>query len=937
MRISIFGFLLVALTVLPFPGPIVAQTLNKNSLTQPANEKNYTRQHPLVYEDARDVWPYTFLSDNGEEMGYNLDLMKMIMDRLDIPYVVKLKNRREVLQDLKNGRADLTLGIEAQFHSPYGLFGKTIVQVFTHSVVWPVGQPQHIFKLADLEQEKVIVHGGSYSHHLMLNNGLEDNVIPHSDMKQALLELSETEKGQLLWNTASLRSLIHMYHIENLQIAPVDMKDGEYKFMSNDKSLLARIDSIYNVLDEEGSLVPLQNKWFYPELREVYMPSWLWNILDTCIVLAMLLALYALWGYFQVRKAQEKGKKRTSRLALVMHTSGLSIWLFDIKRQKFTWLDHDGVASQQYPISQMAARVGANNLARITKILERIENQECESDEIEVTTFAESNPTGGDRIYVIKLSVLRTEHGKPSVIIAVCTDVYEERKQQQESLEQLSRYRSVFDTALVDMIYYDKDGLIADMNERAQHTLRLSLQASISYKMGLRNMVNLDDFDYSHFDYYYTSKFVTPEGTLCDIKDERAKVYEMQLIPVYDAQGQMECVYGSGRDVTETVATYRALLSSIEQVQQANKKVTDYVQNINYVMGVGGVRMAYYSPQSHMLTIYRGLDVVQHMLTQSRCMTLVSEESKKTAMRILNIMDNGTTNSVSADITTTLRIHGRPLYLQFKFVPSFDSNGAVTGYFGLCRDVTEITVTEQLLKKETLRAQEVEELKNSFLRNMSYEIRTPLNAVVGFAELFEHPHSPEDEDVFIQEIKYNSAHLLHLINDILFLSRLDAHMIEMEHHPIDFAMTFDGHCHMGWDSHRKEGVNYLVENHYEHLILDIDDTNIGRVIEQLATNAALYTEEGSVGARYDYMNGHLIIAIEDTGSGMSKDFLSHIFERFATGTHQGTGLGLPICKELVTQMGGTIEITSTEGKGTVAWVSIPATAIVIERKKGSLN
>ena len=934
MRQSIYLSVLFILIGLASAMPLFCQDSISVSTQQEPVKRLYTKDSPLVFEDAIDLWPYSFRAENGEDMGYNIDLLHALMEKLSIPYIVRLKERREVLNDLKARRADLTYGMDAHFHNTYGKYGKSIVHLFTHSVVWPVDKPQRIFIQDDLGKEKVMVHDNSFSHNLMITHGWQDNAIPLKDMKQAILQLSEDENGQMLWNTASLKSLIHMYHIENLQIAPVDMSDGEYKFMSNDEALLARIDSAYNILDAEGRLASLQSKWFYPDVQETGIPSWIWNVLNTGVVLTFLLILYGCWAYFRLRKALKQAKMRTSRLALIMHTSGLSIWLFDINKRLFTWLDKDGAARQQYPISQMVARVGSENLARITACLDKLERLECETAQLEVTTFAESNPTGGDRIYVIDFSVLRRERGKPSIIIAVCSDVYDERKKQQEAFQRLSRYRSVFNTALVDMIYFDQNGLIADMNERAQRTFRMPLQEAVRQKLGLKQMLGLDEIDYNNLDYYYSTMFVTPDGKPTHIKTKGAMAYEMQLVPIYNALGYLQCVYGTGRDVTETVTTYRALQESINEVRQATQKVTDYGENINYVMGVGGVRMAYYSQQSHTLTIYKSLDVVQHTLTQSRCMTLVNEVSKKTAMRMLNSMDSLTTQSIEAEIMTTLRIGGKPLYLQFRFVPAYDNDNKITGYFGLCRDTSELKETEQLLTEQTKRAQEVEDLKNSFLRNMSYEIRTPLNAVVGFAELFELDHSPEDEELFIQEIKHNSAHLLNLINDILFLSRLDAHMIELDRQPVDFAQTFEGHCHIGWSPNQKEGVNLVVENRYDQLIVEIDDANIGRVIEQLVANAAQHTEEGTVKARYDYMNGQLIIAIEDTGVGMSKERLSHIYERFNTGAHQDTGLGLPICKELTEQMGGTIEITSVEGKGTTAWITIPAVATVVDRKKG---
>jgi signal transduction histidine kinase len=219
---------------------------------------------------------------------------------------------------------------------------------------------------------------------------------------------------------------------------------------------------------------------------------------------------------------------------------------------------------------------------------------------------------------------------------------------------------------------------------------------------------------------------------------------------------------------------------------------------------------------------------------------------------------------------------------------------------------------------------------------MCYEIRTPLDIVVNNAELFEHQHTSEEEAQLIDTIKTNTSYLLNLINDILFLSRLDANMVEFSPLPCDFSKTFEGHCQTGWNGCQKEGVTYTVENHYEQLVVNIDDINVGRIIEQVVKNAAEHTVTGTVRARYEYIGGKLMVVVDDTGPGINPAVLDHIFERFNTTTAKDhrTGLGMPICKELVTQMGGTIEVTSEMGKGTTVWLAIPCEATVAERKKG---
>jgi signal transduction histidine kinase len=250
----------------------------------------------------------------------------------------------------------------------------------------------------------------------------------------------------------------------------------------------------------------------------------------------------------------------------------------------------------------------------------------------------------------------------------------------------------------------------------------------------------------------------------------------------------------------------------------------------------------------------------------------------------------------------------------------------------MCRDISDIKATEEQLALETVKAQEVETVKNAFLRNMSYEIRTPLNSVVGFAELFEKEHTADDEQFFIREIRENSEQLLKLINNILFLSRLDAQMIEFKKQPVDLPIVFEERCHTAWANLQQPGVNYVIDSPYKHLVLDLDMQNLGIVIDQVVLNAAQNTTKGTVRASFDYNGEDLTVTIQDTGCGIPAELLDNIFGRFVSADGSSGGLGLAICQELVKQMGGRIRLNSEVGMGTIVWVIIPCTCREMLRK-----
>lgn len=668
-------------------------------------------------------------------------------------------------------------------------------------------------------------------------------------------------------------------------------------------------------------------------LKQLLVPEvGVWLLLASVIILGLFVAI----SFRRLHSKKKLSLMRTGRLVRLMHINHLSIWLYDVKDQTYTWYDNNGVPRHKYSQESFAQRLDDVNRKLVEKTLREIISEEKEQETIEIDSFAESNPQAGTNIYQITFSVLRREHKKPSVVIAVCNDITDDRKRTQRKKDRLLRYQSIFHNVLVDMVFYDENGYVVNMNERMQRLLNLSLDEALERQLTLPEVTAMPDFDFRHFDSFLATRFVADEERIEHTNPYTAKeglIYELQLLPMRDKNGKLEGIYGTGRDISEMVFNYQKVQQNIRQLQSANKELTEYVENIDFVMKVGGLRAVAYSPETHTLTIYSGINKIQKQLTQTRCMTLTDESSKKSVMRSFNTMDKQTNQMIEETIKTTLRIHDKIIYLQFRLVPVYNQQGQFIDYFGICRDISELKHTEMLLEKQTADARSLENLKNSFLRNMSYEIRTPLNVVVGFSELFEEEHTPEDEEIFIHEIKNSSAFLLELINSILFLSRLDARMIEINPQPIDFAMCFEAHCHVGFNGHRVEGVEYIVENSYDQLEVEIDESQVGLVIEQIVRNAAQNTTKGYVRARYDYMGDKLMIVIEDTGCGISSRQLSRIFERFAA-TGKGTGLGLAICKELVEQMGGTIDISSREGKGTRVWISLPC-ALHNSQRKGS--
>ena len=896
----------------------------------------YNDKRPLVYEDAWDLWPYAFLNENGDPVGFNIDLLKMICKELNIPYVIKLKPTADALNDLKEGKADLMCGMDAHFHNEYASYGTSVIQIFTHSVLHHKDEPVKIKRFEDLASQQVIVHGGSFSHHLMISRGWGKNAIPYDDMQDAVRKVHITPGSQIVWNTLSLDYLIRKFQYKDLELTPVNIQHGEYKFMSNDPRLLQQFDSVYSVLDANDQLQSIQNQWFYPEREDSGIPSWIWQAIGIVLLLSLAISVYYVIYHYREKKTTSAVRSSNNRLNLILKTSHVRIWLYHVADNTVTHYDEEG-RQDTMSLSRSAFYhiPTPEDYERIKEAIADLLAKKAEKKSLPLQAYDADGKQL--RSYMMDISVLHHDKsGNPTHIIGTSSDITEEQLRQQQLRDTMLRYQAIFNTDVVDNVAYDRHGVMTNMNEKAFWALGLDRQKLQDEHITIQQVLDMPQLVTEQMEYTYLTQIYknAPDDTrpLNRYLGLPELYYELQLVPVRNDAGQLMAIYGTGRNVTEVVKSFSQLQQNILQLQQANSEMNEYIRNIDFVLQNGGVRMAQYSPDTHTLVIYSEIDHAQNTLTQARVMTLTDDSSKRIAHRIINNMDNRTRSTLSASIKTTLRVKGRRLCIYLSFIPTLDAQGQVTGYFGMCRDISEIFATEELLAQETAKAQEVEAVKNSFLRNMSYEIRTPLNSVVGFAELFQMEHNASDEAVFISEIKENASRLLNLINDILFLSRLDAHMIEFKPEPIDMAAVFESTCQSAWLQNQQPGVECIVINSYQRLVVDIDFQNFSIMLTQIIANAAQHTHKGRVSMRYDYTGEDLVVVVRDTGEGISQERLHSIYERFASSSSKGTGLGLSICHEIVQQMNGRITIKSEVGVGTIVWIVIPCPCTELERK-----
>ncbi len=264
---------------------------------------------------------------------------------------------------------------------------------------------------------------------------------------------------------------------------------------------------------------------------------------------------------------------------------------------------------------------------------------------------------------------------------------------------------------------------------------------------------------------------------------------------------------------------------------------------------------------------------------------------------------------------------------------------AILMIFICVRRMMHSATAETLRQNEALRrseeqAERANRAKSDFLSNMSHEIRTPLNAVIGMNEMILREEKNDEIRNYAVSVNHSAKALLSLINDILDISKIEAGKIEIVEDEYEVSSLLVDSYNMVDERLKKKGLkSYVYCDENLPKVLYGDMVRIRQVFVNILTNAVKYTESGQVeismdGSRHE--RGIMLrMRVKDTGIGMTKENVERLFnkfERFDLSRNrniEGTGLGLSITKELVTLMGGTIEVESEYGKGSTFTICIP--------------
>jgi PAS domain S-box-containing protein len=400
---------------------------------------------------------------------------------------------------------------------------------------------------------------------------------------------------------------------------------------------------------------------------------------------------------------------------------------------------------------------------------------------------------------------------------------------------------------------------------------------------------------------------------------------EIFLNPIYHTDGHIEEVSGIAHDITEKKQSELALRTSEEKF----RNIFESFQDVYFRTDANGI-ITMISPSVQELCGYKPEEIIGKKITEFYIYNVKRKEALKELWLKGSIL-NFEVPIVTSDGAMLESICNIRLIIDDKAKPR-----KLLGLEGVAKDITEL----KKVSEEALRAKEVAEkslkVKEQFLANMSHEIRTPMNGIIGVLDLISDTRLDDIQREYVYTIKRSSETLLHILNDILDISKIEAGKMQLRKTTISLERTIEKLFALFQQQAAAKGISLTWATSEDvPQYIKADETRLIQILSNLTSNAIKFTEEGGVVVRISSTpiksSKHKIkIEVQDSGIGISEENKALLFDNFSqldnssTKSYAGTGLGLVISKELSRLMDGDIGVESKPGIGSTFWFTFEA-------------
>ena len=912
--------------------PLSAQPLS------PAKDFGYTEEHPLIIVSDWDFRPFEFINVEGQPAGYNVDVLNLILDQLNIPHKFVMQEWHVATSMFKKHEADLIHALYFFFKdSPYVSTHKYI-NYYSVNVARRTNTPP-LNRLGSLQPtDTLLLKEADYAAMVLASKDRLPFATEYHSPKDALTGISQGRYKYFVWGETPLRHKIQELGLDSIALDEIDIPAGELRIIGYNQELTNLIDDQYTRLEQAGELQKIYDHWFRPEREHDDTSPVVLLILAGLLLTAVVVGLLIYFVRRRVRKAVRRSSDLGQMMDHVLNMGNYFVLEWDFKSNILRNRYGDMLPNGEMRPEEFLARMPPEEAKRLHGLDMQLAAGVITHFDMNLQFNRGTAEAPQWRNY-FGSGIVEMEHGKTTYLYYTTKDITEELNEDRRIKTIASKYQKMFDTNLVAMSFYDANGVLIDLNQKMRELCQINSESEqYFYSSILFNFPNLKGV------YLPGSREVIH---VCQHLNEPQlgldKYIEFRIQPVTNDDDELVYYIVTSRDITPERDLYLKQREHDRQLRATNEEIERYEQQLGYLLVENQMYIWNFLPAENKVYMKRSAGQEEYSETIEEYLLTVNADVRQQAKEeIEEAMRQGKPYITILPFDHTL-FDDQPTWYSVSGIPIFNKEGQITEYFGMSRNITSFMEAQEKLRIETARAEDSGRQKAAFLANMTHEIRTPLNAIVGFSDLLPVVDTMEERMAFIRIIRNNCDMLLRLINDILEASDITTGTISVNPEEVDFAQVFNDICQtLEQRVQENPGVAFIKDNPYESFVTTIDKGRMQQVITNFVTNAVKYTKEGLIRVGYRAMDSDELSSItqhptpatqtgiymycEDTGAGIPKEKQASVFERFVKLNDfvQGTGLGLSICQAIAERCNGQIGVMSEgDGKGSTFWVWIP--------------
>lgn len=533
---------------------------------------------------------------------------------------------------------------------------------------------------------------------------------------------------------------------------------------------------------------------------------------------------------------------------------------------------------------------------------------------------------GGKISAICKIRLMYDSNGCFSFFLVTTNDVSEEIEKSRKYEHILNERNTIFQSIPSALSIYDVQGKLTFINNSY-----IKLAGITDVNKFLKSGTTMFSPFFNEeiigkmrqnidFDFDFTLNFDDPSISkryFSNHSGQRYFVSKFRLIR--DMKGDISNYIILTKDITEEHEQNKLLQESANNAISYNQTLNAIINNIPCMLFVKDISDDYrYVISNILVSEYMGKDT-ENIVGYTDFNILEKEEAERFRKDDIKAVEMNGLYTFREEVNWK----GKKSYLNTTKFPIELKDGKKL-LICISVDVTYLNEINKDLKSAKEKAENADKLKSAFLANMSHEIRTPLNSIVGFSSIIAETEDKKEKEEYLTIIKHCSDQLLHLINSILDISKIESGYFDIN--PADFDITdLFRKIESSFKVQMNKGVNLVCIIPDESFNVKLDKNRLLEIMNNFISNSIKHTERGEIIFGYRHENDGIKCYVTDTGSGISEDGIKKLFNRFEklNSTKNGAGLGLAITKALVEKAGGKVGVESKQGEGSTFWIWLP--------------